>query len=463
MGLVEQQHVGPCEEDPCQFDAAALAAGEHVDGQVEPVVAEAEAGDQRAHLGLCGVPAGRRERLLGPGEATDRPVGGILLHGQAQLLHALGRLVEGLARQDVGQPRRVGHLAQLAGVLGQEAQLPLDGHRAVVGGRLAAEDLEQAGLAGPVAAHQPDLVTGADGEGRPFQCEASPDLDAQLAGLKHASIVAEIADLPARADVVVEWSIPTGVAELSADRLWAAGATALQWRDGDGTVALTASFPTPDAAALVAAEVGAALTTVEGTWRDVWREFAVPVRVGGLVVAPAWRDVPVGDGVVVRIDPGATFGSGSHASTRLVLGVLERDRPEGATVLDVGSGSGILSVAAALLGARSVTALDVDPDAVRVTTANAEANQVGERVRAAATPVAELQGTWEVGLVNVTAGVHAVIGPHVAARITPGGRLVLAGLLPGQWRHVAGAYPATTVVERPALDGWEGVVLRRDG
>jgi ribosomal protein L11 methyltransferase len=276
--------------------------------------------------------------------------------------------------------------------------------------------------------------------------------------------VADISELPARADLVVELTVPIGLGELAADRLWAAGATALEWRDGDGTATLVASFPTPEATALVAEEVGGTVTSLDGSWRDAWREFAEPVEVGGLVVAPAWRDVPVAGGrLVVRIDPGWTFGSGTHASTRLVLGILDRDPPAGATVLDVGSGSGILSVAAALLGASAVDAIDIDPDAVRVTAANAEANQVGERVRAAGTPVAELDGRWEVGLVNVTAGVHAEIGSHVAGVIVPGGRLILAGLLPGQWRHVASAYPGTTVVERPVLDGWEGVVLRRDG
>ena len=263
-------------------------------------------------------------------------------------------------------------------------------------------------------------------------------------------------------DIVVELTVPEEVAELSADRLWGSGATALEWRDGTGTVTLIASFPTSDAATTVAAEVGGVARAVDDSWRDVWKRYAQPVEVGGLVVAPAWRDVDVGDGVAVRIEPGWSFGSGTHPSTRLILAALDRDPPVGLRVLDVGSGSGILSVAAALLGAAEVEAIDIDDEAVRAGRANAAANGVGERVRVSATPVEALTGTWDVGLVNVTAAVHAAIGVHVAPLVRPGGRLVLAGLLPGQWRHVAGAYPATTVLDRPELEGWEGVVLRRE-
>ncbi|MCU4185975.1 50S ribosomal protein L11 methyltransferase [Acidiferrimicrobium sp. IK] len=260
-------------------------------------------------------------------------------------------------------------------------------------------------------------------------------------------------------DMVVELTVPEGVAELSADRLWGAGATAVGWQDRDGAVTLVASFPTSDAARTVAEELGAQLRAVDDSWRDVWKRYAEPVRVGGLVVAPAWRDVEVGGRLVVRIDPGWSFGSGTHPSTRLILAELDRHPPAGLRVLDVGCGSGILAVTAALLGAAAVDAVDIEVDAVAASTANADANGVGEKVRVSATPVGDLQGTWDLALVNVTAAVHATIGAHVAPLVRSAGRLLLAGLLPGQWRHVAGAYPGTAVVDRPELDGWEGVIL----
>lgn len=266
----------------------------------------------------------------------------------------------------------------------------------------------------------------------------------------------------ADADLVLELSVPAAAAEVAADRLWTAGATAVGWAEEGGEVALTASFPTPAAVAVVAGEVGGTVRAVDPSWRDAWRRWAEPVEVGALVVAPAWRDVAVGAGrLAVRIDPGWSFGSGSHPSTRLILAELDREPPSELAVLDVGCGSGILSVTAALLGAASVVAVDVEEEAVRVTRSNAEANGVGEKVVASTAPVAEVEGRFDLGLVNVTAGVHAEVGPGVAPLVRPGGRLLLAGLLPGQWRHVARAYPGTSVVRRPELDGWEGVVLAR--
>ncbi len=271
-------------------------------------------------------------------------------------------------------------------------------------------------------------------------------------------------------DVVVEVDTPAPEAEVVADRLWQHGATAVELRDGpDGRTTVAASFPTAAASSEVAAELedmGARVVQVDPSWRDAWRQYAEPVEVGRrLLVAPAWRDVPVGSGrLVLRIDPGDCFGSGSHPSTRLILAALVRDPPRPRdSVLDVGCGSGILAVAAARLGAASVTAVDIDPAAVATTRAKAEANRVGDRVAASPTPVADLAGRFDLVLVNVTAAVHAELGPSVTAHTREGGRILLAGLLPGQWQHVAGAYAGANVTASNALDGWEGVELIRSG
>jgi ribosomal protein L11 methylase PrmA len=311
-------------------------------------------------------------------------------------------------------------------------------------------------------------------------------------------------------DVVVELIVLTDGADLVADSLWLAGATAVaESAVGERTadvVKLVASFPTADAARVVAAEVGGTLIAIEPSeWQDRWKDFAQPVAVGpDLLIAPAWRTVsifPAERGVsiypaergatrdsemltgadecvsphnergtqplIIRIDPGPCFGSGSHPSSRLILAQLMSfgGSLAGQKVLDVGCGSGILSVTAARLGA-VVTAVDIDPDAVRYTETNAAANGVAERVSASTAPVAAVTppsgcGGFDLALVNVTAGVHAGVGPATAKAVRPGATLLLAGLLPGQWRHVAGSYPGTAVVGRPELDGWEGVVLTR--
>ena len=107
---------------------------------------------------------------------------------------------------------------------------------------------------------------------------------------------------------------------------------------------------------------------------DAWRAWAVPMRVGRrLLLQPAWiaLEAPAPNAVVVRLEPGRTFGSGSHPSTRLCLEVLEDELAAGDAVLDIGCGSGVLAVAAGLLGAGSVLAVDIDPEAVIVTDQNA--------------------------------------------------------------------------------------------
>jgi ribosomal protein L11 methyltransferase len=267
-------------------------------------------------------------------------------------------------------------------------------------------------------------------------------------------------------DLLVELDVPPGAdSELAADRLWQAGATAVEIRESGALASVSGSFPTADAARLVVTELepfGARLVSADPAWRDAWRAFAEPVEVGQhLLVAPAWRAVPIASGrLVLRIDPGPCFGSGSHPSTRLVLAALDRQPPSaGAAVLDVGCGSGILSVAAVGLGAASVTAVDIDPAAVQATNANAAANGVATRVQATASPIADITGCFDLALVNVTAAVHAVLGPVVTGLVVAGGRIVVSGLLPGQWRHVAGAYRGATVARREELDGWEGLEL----
>jgi ribosomal protein L11 methyltransferase len=256
-------------------------------------------------------------------------------------------------------------------------------------------------------------------------------------------------------DVVVRWVVPAVDAELAALALWDHGATAVSESatPQGGAIVLVASYPTAAAAIDVATILGADTEVVDPQWRDAWKTYAEAVEIGTeVVVVPAWRPVPVGGNrLVLEIDSGPCFGSGSHASTRLILQLLATRPPVGETVLDVGTGSGILAVAAARLGAAGVTAVDVDPAAVVVT----------ELIRASTTPLRDLQATFDGAMVNVTAAVHAELGGAVVSLLKPGGWLYVAGLLPGQWPHVAGAYAGCGVTDEPELDSWRGVVLRR--
>lgn len=279
---------------------------------------------------------------------------------------------------------------------------------------------------------------------------------------RRAKLTLAMPDQTHHGDQVVQLTVPAHEAEMATDRLWTAGATAVSVADHDGKVTLVASYPTDAAAAQVAGEIaGAELLVVDPSWRDEWKRYAEPVAIGHrLIVAPGWRDVDLAAGrLIIRIDPGTAFGSGSHASTRMMLTELDQRPPAGLDVLDLGCGSGILAVAAAVLGARRVIAVDIDPDSLRCTRANAHANGVADKIAVCMGLDDVEPASLDVALVNVTASVHAEVGPAATAAVRPGGIILVAGLLPGQWRHVAGAYAGTAVADVVELDGWEGLRL----
>jgi ribosomal protein L11 methyltransferase len=247
---------------------------------------------------------------------------------------------------------------------------------------------------------------------------------------------------------------PASVDEVSG-RLWLAGATAIGEESAGAEVTLVAGYPDRPAAERAASIVGGEVAEVEpGAWLDAWRTFARSVRAGRLVVHPSWTEPPpLEDGdLLVEVDPGRVFGHGGHPTTRLLLEELDRRITGGERVLDVGCGSGVLSVAAALLGAADVVGIDIDPDAVPVTLDNAARNQV--TVQATTTPLAEVQGRYDIVLANIGADVLLELAPDLR-RV--GGTLLLSGVLAERADEVAGAYAATATVRE--LDGWVAIVI----
>ena len=149
---------------------------------------------------------------------------------------------------------------------------------------------------------------------------------------------------------------------------------------GNGSVELAAYTNAAGEERIWQAFGGAASADVAGDWEDRWRQFHKPVRVGGLWIGPPWEEPD--DGLIpVVIDPGSAFGTGGHPTTQLCLQLLEAESR--GSVLDVGCGSGVLSIAAAKLGFAPVLALDFDPLAVEATGRNAVANGVGVDVQQA--------------------------------------------------------------------------------
>ena len=176
-------------------------------------------------------------------------------------------------------------------------------------------------------------------------------------------------------------------------------------------------------------------------WVAAFREDVVPMEIGSLWIGPRWA-VPPPNRTVVRLEPGLAFGSGRHPTTRLCLERLAAAPPAGIDVIDYGCGSGVLAVTAAALGARRVLALDVEPQALRATSGNARDNGFTDRVSAIA---AEAGGRMTVGpvplvLANILAGPLVELAPLLSALTTPGGELVLSGILAAQAGEVADAY-----------------------
>lgn len=185
--------------------------------------------------------------------------------------------------------------------------------------------------------------------------------------------------------------------------------------------------------------------------RETQAQFA-PTEIGArLWIGPTWHRAPE-DRVVVQLDPGLAFGTGTHPTTRLVLSFLERHIRGGERVLDYGCGSGILAIAAAKLGAASVDAVDVDPQAVETAAANAQANRVALR---AALPAALAATTYDIVVSNILAQPLVTLAPLLAARTAPGGRIALSGILESQAAELMAAYEAFFDMQVSAAeDAW---------
>jgi ribosomal protein L11 methyltransferase len=182
-----------------------------------------------------------------------------------------------------------------------------------------------------------------------------------------------------------------------------------------------------------------------------------PIRVSNrLWIVPSWHTPPDPAAMVVRLDPGLAFGTGSHVSTRLVLQWLERTIGgagfEHPRVLDYGCGSGILAIVAGMLGAGEIAATDIDPQALETTVTNAADNGIVVNVAA---PESLPRGTFDLVLANILAGPLVALEPLLAARARPGGRIALSGILETQAAEVEQAYArdfdiAASVIE----EGW---------
>jgi len=190
-------------------------------------------------------------------------------------------------------------------------------------------------------------------------------------------------------------------------------------------------------------------------WEREWLKDFRPMRFGErLWVSPDELPVEADDAVVVRLDPGLAFGTGTHATTALCLEWLDQNDITGKALFDFGCGSGILAIAALKLGARSVTAVDIDPQAITATLQNAENNGVDDRL-ATTMHVDRIGEQFDFVVANILAGTLIEYATLICDFVKPGGRLALSGILAEQVPSVTGAYQHCIEFAAPELrDNW---------
>jgi len=204
----------------------------------------------------------------------------------------------------------------------------------------------------------------------------------------------------------------------------------------------------------------------EEDWDHAWKEFFPVLRVSPrLVVCPTWRSYRARWGeAVIRLDPGMAFGTGQHPTTLMCLRALEELLRPGMDVLDLGTGSGILALAAARLGATSVLALDIDPQAVAVARENVRLNRLASVVQVEVGSLDEPpRASFDLAMANISAAVIVEMAHALAEVLRPGGVLIVAGFSAESAERVSSALARTgLVVERALADGdWRAHIARR--
>ena len=208
----------------------------------------------------------------------------------------------------------------------------------------------------------------------------------------------------------------------------------------------------------------------DADWENNWRDYYKPVEAGEkLVIVPQWQDYD-GDRTPVKLDPGLLFGTGDHPTTKMCLAAVERYAGPGKRVLDLGCGSGILGIAAAVLGAGPIVAADVDDKAPDIVRDNARLNGVEDAftvyvgdVVASGTLRARLGAGYDLVLANIVADVIISLAPYVPAFLAPGGAFVCSGIIDGRQDEVAAALEAAglRIEEHRTMEEWHCFLARR--
>lgn len=211
-------------------------------------------------------------------------------------------------------------------------------------------------------------------------------------------------------------------------------------------------------------------TVNEEDWANAWKDYFHVTHIGRrLVIRPSWREyMPKAHEVVLTLDPGMAFGTGLHPTTRMCLEELEKRVQPGMRILDVGTGSGILSIAAAKLGAESVYAIDNSSVAAESAAANVALNGLSERVNVVLgilddAEAERLAGQYDLVLANIIAHVIGSIAPQLARVLTPGGVLISSGIIEARRQDAEGPLQAAGLepIEQVMIEDWLALIWRK--
>lgn len=207
----------------------------------------------------------------------------------------------------------------------------------------------------------------------------------------------------------------------------------------------------------------------EEDWAENWKKYYKPIKIGKITIVPAWEDYDEGEGeVVVRMDPGMAFGTGTHETTRLVLRAIGNLMPRGARVLDIGTGSGILSIAASKLGADFCRAYDIDPVAVKVARENVKDGGISNVTVDTSDLLAGVacpENKFSFAVANIVADIILRMLPDIGTYLTDDATLVLSGIIADRENDVirAAAEQGYTVTKRLAENDWVALAVKKEG
>jgi ribosomal protein L11 methyltransferase len=203
-------------------------------------------------------------------------------------------------------------------------------------------------------------------------------------------------------------------------------------------------------------------------WKEAWQDTLTVLHVGGrFAIRPPWRQyTPRKNEIVLSVDPGLAFGTGLHPSTQLCLEALDRRCRPGMHVLDLGTGTGILALAAAKLGADSVLAVDHDAEAVAVARQNARRNHAARQIRFVHGSLVDVTETYDLILANLLSTILIDMARSgLGTRLAPDGIIIAAGILQEQAEEVTAAFDAAglQILAQPRQEDWVAIVAQRRG